>query len=64
VLVHGIPQDWFEWRHIMPRLARRFTVVAVDLRGVGGSAPTADGYAASVAELIERHASTSDAPMG
>src|ERR1700761_7865552 len=47
VLLHGFPQDWFEWRRMMPRLARRFTVVAVDLRGVGRSAPAADGYAAA-----------------
>jgi pimeloyl-ACP methyl ester carboxylesterase len=47
VLLHGFPQDWFEWRRMMPRLAQRFTVVAVDLRGVGGSAPAADGYAAA-----------------
>jgi pimeloyl-ACP methyl ester carboxylesterase len=47
VLLHGFPQDWYEWRRIMPRLAKRFTVVAVDLPGVGGSAPSADGYAAA-----------------
>lgn len=45
VLLHGFPQDWFERRRVMPRLAQRFTVVAVDLRGVGGSAPSAAGYA-------------------
>lgn len=45
VLLHGFPQDWFEWRRVMPRLSQRFTVVAVDLRGVGGSAPSASGYA-------------------
>ena len=59
VLLHGFPQSWYEWRRIMPRLSKRFTVVAVDLRGVGGSAPTADGYAAvdlarDVHQLIER----------
>lgn len=47
VLLHGFPQDWFEWRWVMPRLSQRFTVVAVDLRGVGGSAPSAAGYAAA-----------------
>lgn len=46
VLLHGFPQDWYEWRRIMPRLSRRFTVIAVDLRGVGGSAPSDAGYAA------------------
>jgi pimeloyl-ACP methyl ester carboxylesterase len=46
VLLHGFPQNWYEWRRIMPRLSKRFTVVAVDLPGVGGSAPSAAGYAA------------------
>lgn len=46
VLLHGFPQDWFEWRRVMPQLSQRFTVVAVDLRGVGGSAPSVAGYAA------------------
>ena len=51
VLLHGFPQDWFEWRRLMPRLAHSFTVIAVDLRGVGGSAAPTDGYAA--ADLAE-----------
>jgi pimeloyl-ACP methyl ester carboxylesterase len=32
VLIHGFPQDWFEYRAIMPQLAKQFTVIAVDLR--------------------------------
>ncbi len=53
VLIHGFPQDWVEYHAIMPRLARRFTVVAVDLRGVGGSAATPCGYdAANMAQDI------------
>ena len=46
VLLHGFPQDWYEWRRIMPRLAKRHTVVAVDLPGVGGSAPSPGRHAA------------------
>jgi len=37
ILLHGFPQDWNEWRPIMARLAKRYTVVAVDLRGLGQS---------------------------
>jgi pimeloyl-ACP methyl ester carboxylesterase len=44
VLLHGFPQDWTEYEAIMPRLAKRFTVVAVDLPGIGRSAPAAGGY--------------------
>jgi pimeloyl-ACP methyl ester carboxylesterase len=39
----------------MPRLAKRFTVIAVDLRGIGGSKATPGGYdAANMAEDIEQ----------
>src|SRR5262249_41106266 len=47
ILLHGFPQDWYEFHPIMPRLAKQFTVLAVDLRGVGGSAATPAGYDAA-----------------
>ncbi len=37
VLLHGYPQSHVMWRHVAPRLARKFTVVAADLRGYGNS---------------------------
>ncbi len=58
VLVHGFPEDWYEFHKIMPRLAKKFTVIAVDLRGAGGSAATPGGYdAANMAEDIYQLAS-------
>jgi pimeloyl-ACP methyl ester carboxylesterase/quinol monooxygenase YgiN len=39
VLLHGFPNTWYSWRDVMPRLAGRHTVVAVDLRGLGDSEP-------------------------
>lgn len=43
VLVHGFPQSWVMWRRILPSLAERYSVVAVDLRGYGDSEkPPAD----------------------
>jgi pimeloyl-ACP methyl ester carboxylesterase len=55
ILLHGFPQDWSVFRRIMPRLARTFTVLAVDLRGVGGSAPAPNGFnAATLAEDIDQ----------
>jgi pimeloyl-ACP methyl ester carboxylesterase len=55
ILLHGFPGDWSEFRKIMPSLAAKFTVVAVDLRGVGGSAPTPAGYdAANLAQDIDQ----------
>lgn len=55
ILLHGFPEDWYEFHRIMPLLTRRFTVVAVDLRGVGGSIPTGGGYdAANMAEDVHQ----------
>ncbi|MHC5897330.1 alpha/beta fold hydrolase [Nostoc sp.] len=57
VLVHGWPQTWYEWHGIMPPLAERFTVIAVDLRGAGGSskpAPSAGYDARTMAEDIHQ----------
>jgi pimeloyl-ACP methyl ester carboxylesterase len=54
ILIHGFPEDWVEYQAIMPRLAQRFTVVAVDLPGIGRSAPAVGGYdAANLAAQIE-----------
>jgi pimeloyl-ACP methyl ester carboxylesterase len=59
ILVHGFPQDWSEYHAIMPDLAKQFTVIAVDLRGIGGSTAQSGGYdAANMAEDIYQLAST------
>jgi pimeloyl-ACP methyl ester carboxylesterase len=39
VLVHGWPGFWYDWRHVIPRLADDLDVIAVDLRGFGASDP-------------------------
>ena len=44
VLLHGWPQSWFAWRHVLPELARRYRVIAPDLRGFGDSAKPPAGY--------------------
>ena len=44
VLLHGWPQTWYEWRHVMPALARNYTVIVPDLRGLGDSSKPVDGY--------------------
>jgi pimeloyl-ACP methyl ester carboxylesterase len=57
VLLHGWPQTWHEWRHLIPALASRYTVVAPDLRGFGDSDKPASGYdkrtvAADIRQLV------------
>jgi len=44
LLVHGWPESWYAWRLLMPALARDFTVVAVDQRGMGLSDKPTNGY--------------------
>jgi len=44
MLLHGWPQTWYEWRHVVGRLAGDFTVIAPDLRGFGYSGKPAAGY--------------------
>jgi pimeloyl-ACP methyl ester carboxylesterase len=44
LLVHGWPQTWYQFRLVMPTLARDFQVVAVDQRGIGLSDKPEDGY--------------------
>ncbi|MEU2724485.1 alpha/beta fold hydrolase [Streptomyces smyrnaeus] len=44
VLLHGVPKASYHWRHLIPKLTARYTVVAPDLRGLGDSARPANGY--------------------
>jgi pimeloyl-ACP methyl ester carboxylesterase len=34
VLLHGWPETWYEWHKVMPALAKNFTVIAPDMRGL------------------------------
>jgi pimeloyl-ACP methyl ester carboxylesterase len=55
VLLHGWPQTWYEWRHIMPVLAKNYTVIVPDLRGLGDSSKPLTGYdGKTVAEDIHQ----------
>jgi pimeloyl-ACP methyl ester carboxylesterase len=43
VLVHGWPQHWWMWRHVVPLLAPHARLVMIDLRGFGWTdAPPGD----------------------
>ena len=59
LLLAGWPETWYAWRLIMPALARDYTVVAADARGVGLSGKPAGGYdlatlAGDMVALMER----------
>ena len=55
VLLHGWPETWYEWRHVMPALAKNYTVIAPDLRGLGDSSKPLSGYdGKTVAEDIHQ----------
>lgn len=60
LLLHGWPQTWRAWRHVMPALAQQgYRVIAPDLRGIGDSARPVGGYdkdnqAEDMRELLER----------
>jgi pimeloyl-ACP methyl ester carboxylesterase len=44
LLVHGWPQHWWTWRHVIPQLAQNHRVIAPDLRGFGWTEVTRTGY--------------------
>jgi pimeloyl-ACP methyl ester carboxylesterase len=44
ILLPGWPETWWAFRKIMPALAARHRVIAVDIRGMGGSEKTKSGY--------------------
>lgn len=61
VLLHGFPQTWWEWRHVIPALvAAGFRVVAPDYRGAGHSWRPVGGYdkrtmAEDIHQLLRGH---------
>lgn len=44
LLVHGWPQHWWAWRHVIPELAQTHRVIAADLRGHGWTDRPRGGY--------------------
>lgn len=44
VLLHGEPQHWYSWRHVIPKAAGRYRVICPDLRGLGWSDAPSGGY--------------------
>ena len=61
VLLHGYPETWYEWRHVIGPLVRAgWRVVAPDYRGAGDSSKPTGGYdkrtmAADIFKLLRNH---------
>ncbi|KAA6460460.1 alpha/beta hydrolase [Acidobacteria bacterium AB60] len=61
VLLHGFPQTWWEWRHVIrPLVDANWRVIAPDYRGAGHSSKPSSGYdkrtmAADVQRLLREH---------
>jgi pimeloyl-ACP methyl ester carboxylesterase len=55
ILIHGFPEDWSAFATMMPGLASKFRVIAMDLRGIGGSTPVQGDYeTATMAEDVHQ----------
>jgi hypothetical protein len=55
VLLHGWPETWYSWHRVMPDLAKNYTVIVPDLRGLGDSSKPPTGYdGKTVAEDIHQ----------
>jgi pimeloyl-ACP methyl ester carboxylesterase len=53
LLLHGFPENIYTWRYIVPELSKTHTVIAIDLPGIGKSAPPKTGYnQTSIANLL------------
>ncbi len=44
LLLHGWPFTWYTWHKLIPVLAKTYTVVAPDMRGIGRSQKASIGY--------------------
>ncbi|WP_029685426.1 alpha/beta fold hydrolase [Tatumella saanichensis] len=66
LLLPGWPQSWYCWRHVMPLLADAgYRVIVPDLRGMGDSTITAEGYDTTTlaADIAALAAACSDQPL-
>ena len=54
VLLHGMASSSETWSHVMPRLAERYTVIAPDLLGHGGSAKPRSEYSVAAHANVVR----------
>lgn len=58
ILLHGWPQTSYVWRNIIPDLSEKFRVFAIDLPGLGKSAPAKKYDTKSIAFLLDEIVAT------
>uniref|UniRef100_A0A8C0FX61 AB hydrolase-1 domain-containing protein n=1 Tax=Bubo bubo TaxID=30461 RepID=A0A8C0FX61_BUBBB len=69
LFLHGFPQNWFCWRHLLREFGTRYRVVALDLRGYGASEkpPGKESYGleallGDIRQVIEATGATTPSP--
>lgn len=59
VMLHGWPQSWFEFKRLLPAVARTYRVLAIDLPGLGDSTGVPPSMAKStLADFIQEYVIT------
>jgi pimeloyl-ACP methyl ester carboxylesterase len=58
LLLHGFPQHWYAWRHVIGLLRDEYRLICPDFRGFGWSAASRDGHrtgdrAADIVALLD-----------
>ena len=56
VLLHGWPETWYGWHHLMPALAKNYTVIVPYLPGLGDSSKPPTGYDSKTGYLSNLYA--------
>lgn len=59
ILIPGYPETWWAYHKVMPILAKKYSVIVVEMRGMGSSDKPADGYekknmAKDIFELVKK----------
>jgi haloacetate dehalogenase len=44
LMVHGFPQTWWEYRHLIDAISPNYKCIAYDMRGMGDSEPNTEGH--------------------
>lgn len=44
LLVHGLPECWYSWHHVIPLIDQKYRIIAVDMKGQGRSVSDDNNY--------------------